>query len=102
MSAFDRAQAMYDAAEPDEIEEGAMSDPMTDTHDLAGRMSNVLTEIGFMDTEDRRNLGIDGAELFYDATIRSYGEAGVMTRDAGFVLSLPDGTEYQITVVQSR
>ena len=33
---------------------------------------------------------------------RSYEEAGVMTRDAGFVIRMRDGSEFQVTVVQSR
>ena len=32
----------------------------------------------------------------------SYAESGVLTYDAGFVLRMSDGTEFQITVVQSR
>ncbi len=32
----------------------------------------------------------------------SYAEAGVLTHDAGFVLRMSDGTEFQITVVRSR
>lgn len=32
----------------------------------------------------------------------SYAEAEVLTRDAGFVLYMSDGTEFQITVVRSR
>jgi hypothetical protein len=35
-------------------------------------------------------------------TVRSFEEAGVMTRDAGLVLRTPDGQEFQISVVQSR
>ena len=34
--------------------------------------------------------------------VRTYEEAGVMTYDKGLVISLPDGTEYQITIIQSR
>ena len=32
----------------------------------------------------------------------SFAEHGVQTRDAGFVLTLADGAEYQVTVVRSR
>jgi hypothetical protein len=34
--------------------------------------------------------------------IRSFGDAGVLTRNEGLVLRLSDGSEFQITVVQSR
>ena len=32
----------------------------------------------------------------------SYAGAGVLTHDAGFVLRMSDGTEFQVTVVRSR
>ena len=35
-------------------------------------------------------------------TVRSFEEAGVMTRNAGLVLRTPDGQEFQISVVKSR
>ena len=35
-------------------------------------------------------------------TVRSFEEAGVMTRNAGLVLRTPDGQEFQISVIKSR
>jgi len=32
----------------------------------------------------------------------SFEEAGVLTRDTGLVLTLPDGSEFQVTIQQSR
>ena len=34
--------------------------------------------------------------------VRTFEEDGVLTRDAGLVLSFEDGDEFQITVVRSR
>lgn len=34
--------------------------------------------------------------------IRTYEEAGMLTRDTGFVVYLDDGSEYQVTVLQRR
>jgi hypothetical protein len=34
--------------------------------------------------------------------VRSFTEAGVLTRDAGLVLRAPDGQEFQISVIRSR
>ena len=34
--------------------------------------------------------------------IRTYTEAGVMTSNPGLVLFLDDGSEFQVTIVQSR
>ena len=35
-------------------------------------------------------------------SVRSFEEAGVMTCNAGLVLRIPDGQEFQIRVVKSR
>jgi len=34
--------------------------------------------------------------------VQTYAEDGVMTRDKGLVISLPDGAEYQLTIIRSR
>jgi hypothetical protein len=39
---------------------------------------------------------------YRNVEFRSYKDAGILTNDAGFVLSLPDGSEFQVTVVKSR
>lgn len=41
-------------------------------------------------------------EILPTKSIRSFRDAGLFTEDAGLVIRLPDGSEYQITVVQSR
>ena len=40
--------------------------------------------------------------LWENLRVHTFDEAGVMTRDAGLVITLPDGTEFQLTIVQSR
>ena len=37
-----------------------------------------------------------------NAGLRTFEQAGVMTYNKGLVISLPDGTEFQLTIVQSR
>ena len=37
-----------------------------------------------------------------NAGVRTFEQAGVMTYNKGLVSSLPDGTEFQLTIVQSR
>ena len=37
-----------------------------------------------------------------NAGVRTFEQAGVMTHNKGLVISLPDGTEFQLTIVQSR
>jgi hypothetical protein len=98
MSAFDRAQAMYDAAEPDDIEEeGAMN-----AETVAASLSELVSELTYLDAEDVAATFSAEVAGFMSATVRAYGEGGYLTRDAGFVITLEDGSEYQITVVRSR
>jgi hypothetical protein len=48
--------------------------------------------------QDEESWSDDGGR----PTVRSFEEAGVMTRNAGLVLRTPDGREHQISVVRSR
>ena len=45
--------------------------------------------------------GVDDTSL-ESCTIRTYEEAGILTRDRGLVIELPCGEEFQLTIVQSR
>ena len=45
--------------------------------------------------------GVDDTSL-ETCTIRTYEEAGILTRDRGSVIQLPGGDEFQLTIVQSR
>ena len=87
-------------------------------------MSRRLTEdesVWMYEDEDRENDEFTDADLqnglaqlitgdwSYGSEIRwenirveTYEQAGVMTYNEGLVLTLPDGTEYQLTIVQSR
>ena len=48
-------------------------------------------------------LGYDRHEICWEnLRIHTFSEAGLLTRDKGLVITLPDGTEYQLTIVQSR
>lgn len=41
-------------------------------------------------------------EPFYKCDIRTFEEGGVLTDNEGFVLKMADGSEFQISVVQSK
>ena len=44
-----------------------------------------------------------GSEICWEnIRVETYEQAGVMTYNKGLVLTLPDGTEFQLTIVQSR
>ncbi len=36
------------------------------------------------------------------AEVRTYYEVGMLTQDAGFVVTNDDGTEYQVTIIRRR
>ena len=49
--------------------------------------------------------GLDVNESFDPDGIRrvdTYPEAGVLTMDAGLVVTMDDGAEFQVTIIQSR
>ena len=47
--------------------------------------------------------GCDDLEICWENfRVQSYEEAGVMTYNKGLVITLPDGSEFQLTIVQSR
>ena len=45
----------------------------------------------------------DDEEIIWEnMMVKTFEEAGVMTRDKGLVITLPDGSEYQITIKRSK
>ena len=58
--------------------------------------------------EDALNLLISGELDLVDtalgelSNIKTYAEAGILTRDSGLVLRMEDGSEVQITIKQSK
>ena len=47
--------------------------------------------------------GYDSSEICWEnLRVRTFVEEGVLTYNKGLVISLPDGTEFQLTIVQSR
>lgn len=45
----------------------------------------------------------DSSEIDWaDVRVRTFEDAGVLTYNKGLVISLPDGSEFQLTIVQSR
>ena len=59
-------------------------------------LQSGLMELILEATDDSFGIGWD------DARVRTFEQAGVMTYNKGLVISLPDGTEFQLTIVQSR
>ena len=66
-------------------------DPEVTDQVVEDALYGILT--GEWDTED---TVLDGAH------IRTFAQAGVLTYNKGLTIQLPDGTEYQLTIVRSR
>jgi hypothetical protein len=66
----------------------------------AARLADVIKEL----IESFDDCGADalGEPAMDGANVDTFAEAGVPTTDAGLVVTLHDGTEFQVTVVQSR
>jgi len=69
--------------------------------EMQDALKTLLEEIAYMDADERDRLGIlDGLDDIEN--ISTFAEAGVLTNNAGFVCRLGDGSEFQVTIVQSR
>lgn len=44
----------------------------------------------------------DVADLIVGADVRTFEDAGILTNNKGLVVRLPDGSEFQLTIVRSR
>lgn len=69
---------------------------------VAAALEDLLREIGYMDADDLLNGDLPVAPEFRDCSVSSYEDAGIMTRDRGFVLKLASGEEFQVTIVRSN
>jgi hypothetical protein len=69
-------------------------------NELQDALKNLLEEIAGMDDEDREDAGL-GDGLADVKRVRTYEEEGVLTHNAGLVITTTDG-EFQLTIVRSR
>ena len=63
-----------------------------------------FTEDTFQDAlREYITVGYDSYEMCWEnLRVRTFAEAGIMTYNKGLVIEMPDGTEFQLTIVQSR
>jgi hypothetical protein len=69
-------------------------------NELQDALKTLLEEITGMDETDREEAGL-GDDLADVKRVRTYEEEGVLTHDAGLVITTTDG-EFQLTIVRSR
>ena len=70
-------------------------------NELQDALKTLLEEIGCMDQEDRDDAGL-GDDLADVKRVRTFEEEGILTNNAGLVITMADGSEHQVTIVKSR
>lgn len=65
------------------------------------RLAEILVDLLDEHVSDLEDAGFPVDELT-GAGVETFGDADVLTDDAGFVITLREGAEFQITVVQSK
>lgn len=78
------------------------NDERHDERVMQNRLRDLLEAVAVMDAEDRDDAGLLDFEDLEGAITRTFEQAGVLTLNAGLLLGLADGSEYQLTVVRSR
>lgn len=73
---------------------------MNDT-ELQRTLKTLLDEISYMDSDDLAQFTLSG-ELADIEHVCTFDEAGLMTQDAGLVITTNDGNEFQLSIRQSR
>lgn len=67
----------------------------------ATRLSEILIDLLDEHVDDLDDGGLPANELM-GAEVETFTDANVLTDDVGFVVSLADGSQLQIIVIQSR
>ncbi len=68
-------------------------------HELQDALKTLLDDIAFMDDEERDGAGIPDELVVRTST---FADEGVLTTNAGLVVTTKDGSEFQITIIRSR
>ena len=70
-----------------------------DEHELQDALKGILDDVAFMDDEERAEAGISDELVL---RVNTFADEGVLTTDAGLVVTAKDGSEFQITIVRSK
>ena len=69
--------------------------------ELQDALKTLLREIALMDEDKASDAGVPD-DLVNLRRVRTYEEDGVLTNNAGLVITTADGGEFQLTIVRSR
>jgi len=69
--------------------------------ELQDALKDLLEETRVMQADQREEAGFDDDWTDIDR-VRTYEEAGLLTNDAGLVITLAGGIEFQVTIKRSR
>ena len=70
-------------------------------HEFQDALKTLLGEIACMDADDLDQFDLPD-DLGGIEHVRTFEEAGVLTQNAGLVIELADGSQWQVTIVRSR
>ena len=69
--------------------------------ELQDALKALLRNIALMDEDDALDAGVPD-DLVNLRRVRTYKEDGVLTNNAGLVITTADGAEFQLSIVRSR
>ncbi len=70
-------------------------------HEFQEALKTLLDDLACMDADDLDQFDLPD-DLGGIEHVRTFAEAGLLTRNAGLVVETADGGEYQVTIVRSR
>ena len=70
-------------------------------HELQDALKALLRNTALMDEDDASDAGVPD-DLVNLRRVRTYEEDGVLTNNAGLVITTADGAEFQLSLVRSR
>lgn len=71
------------------------------TEELAELLQNVLLDAAECDEDELAEVGFPREVTELDR-VQTFGEVGMLSGNAGLVVTLADGSEYQLQIVQSK
>lgn len=77
-----------------------LQDDLLEILDLVGEMA--ICDDCPADERELADLAEQAGEVCRIKSVRTFSQAHLLTTDAGLVIKMPDGSEYQLTIVRSR